>query len=97
MNRRRALHERSYWNLGVELPAMARRVLPRAKGRDVYVYLDNDARVRAPFDARTLRAVVDRTEVPLLPAVLAEAGEPAREKWPVWARRVPPDEPDQVE
>jgi uncharacterized protein YecE (DUF72 family) len=28
--------------------------------RDVYVYFDNDAKVRAPFDARRLRARVDR-------------------------------------
>ncbi len=28
-------------------------------GRDVYVYFDNDARARAPFDARTLRSILD--------------------------------------
>ena len=28
----------------------------RRSARDVYVYFDNDAKVRAPFDARSLRA-----------------------------------------
>jgi uncharacterized protein YecE (DUF72 family) len=31
---------------------------PRAKARDVFVYFDNDAKVRAPVDARSLRAKV---------------------------------------
>ena len=29
-------------------------------GRDVFVYFDNDAKVRAPFDAMTLRSLTDR-------------------------------------
>lgn len=48
------------------------------KPRDVYVYFDNDAKVRAPFDARKLRELVAK----LLPECLepeeeraAEAGE----------------------
>ena len=28
---------------------------PRRRTRDVYVYFDNDAKVRAPFDAQSLR------------------------------------------
>ncbi len=37
-------------------------------GRDVYVYFDNDARVRAPFDARSLRSILDgRKPEKLLP------------------------------
>ena len=28
---------------------------PRRRPRDVYVYFDNDAKVRAPFDAQSLR------------------------------------------
>jgi uncharacterized protein YecE (DUF72 family) len=28
---------------------------PKAKARDVYVYFDNDAKVRAPFDAMALQ------------------------------------------
>lgn len=42
---------------------------PRRAGRDVYVYFDNDAKVRAPFDAQGLTERVNR--------LLAPAGEPA--------------------
>lgn len=49
------------WARGGE-PADAQRVLPTAgptrKTRDVYVYFDNDAKVRAPFDAQALMARV---------------------------------------
>ena len=45
------------WRDGGE-PADARRITdrrpPRRKSRDVYVYFDNDARGRAPWDARAL-------------------------------------------
>lgn len=45
------------WARGKD-PTVAERVLgpvkPRASGRDVYVYFDNDAKVRAPFDAAAL-------------------------------------------
>ena len=45
------------WSEGREAPA-AQRVAgptrPRAAGRDVYVYFDNDAKVRAPADAAAL-------------------------------------------
>lgn len=33
---------------------------PRRKARDVYVYFDNDIKVRAPFDAQALRAETQR-------------------------------------
>ncbi len=33
----------------------SRRSAPTRKGRDVYVYFDNDMKVRAPFDAASLR------------------------------------------
>ena len=52
----------------IDLPAQglepndARRIGDAAPGptgaRDVYVYFDNDAKVRAPVDARSLRARV---------------------------------------
>ncbi|HVE40887.1 MAG TPA: DUF72 domain-containing protein [Planctomycetota bacterium] len=45
------------WRAGGE-PKDARRVTerpaPRRKPRDVYCYFDNDAKVKAPFDAKTL-------------------------------------------
>ncbi|HSM12356.1 MAG TPA: DUF72 domain-containing protein [Lysobacter sp.] len=47
------------WSLGGQ-PADAQTVSPRApparRSRDVYCYFDNDARVRAPFDAQALAA-----------------------------------------
>jgi uncharacterized protein YecE (DUF72 family) len=48
------------WANGQE-PNDARLIAPGARparrgGRDVFVYFDNDAKVRAPFDARSLRA-----------------------------------------
>lgn len=76
------------WRRGSEIEgarlASRQRMKHRSKGRDVYVYFDNDARVRAPFDARTLRALVDRRDVAPLPTVIVGAGEPAREKWRAW-------------
>ncbi|HTV89361.1 MAG TPA: DUF72 domain-containing protein [Stellaceae bacterium] len=46
------------WHRGGE-PADAQlidgAIRPERRPRDVYVYFDNDAKVRAPFDARTLR------------------------------------------
>jgi uncharacterized protein YecE (DUF72 family) len=51
------------WATGKE-PQDAERVVnhPAAKkpSRDVYVYFDNDAKVRAPFDAKSLIARVDK-------------------------------------
>jgi uncharacterized protein YecE (DUF72 family) len=51
------------WARGGE-PVDAERVLqrnaPKKRARDVYVYFDNDAKVRAPVDARNLRTRVER-------------------------------------
>jgi len=41
----------------------AEPVLAPQQARDVYVYFDNDAKVRAPFDAQALRARVDELSV----------------------------------
>jgi len=43
--------------------------------RDVYVYFDNDAKVRAPFDAKTLRELVAERLPASLPQI-PKAGEP---------------------
>jgi uncharacterized protein YecE (DUF72 family) len=52
------------WAVGLQ-PNDARRAAPDADPpdqvpRDVYAYFDNDAKVRAPVDARSLRARVTR-------------------------------------
>jgi uncharacterized protein YecE (DUF72 family) len=38
----------------------SKRNAPKRKNRDIFVYFDNDMKVRAPFDAEQLRARVDR-------------------------------------
>jgi len=48
------------WARGKEPPGPKRVVdttVPRAVSRDVFVYFDSDAKVRAPFDAQGLIAV----------------------------------------
>jgi uncharacterized protein YecE (DUF72 family) len=54
------------WSAGSE-PIDAVRALdrsaPRRKGRDVYVYFDNDAKVRAPYDAMALRRALGLREL----------------------------------
>jgi uncharacterized protein YecE (DUF72 family) len=49
------------WSAGKQ-PADARLVSavapPKATSRDVYCYFDNDIKVRAPFDAKRLMALV---------------------------------------
>ena len=53
----------SEWARGAE-PADAERVIqscgPKLPARDVFVYFDNDVKVRAPFDAKSLTERVDK-------------------------------------
>ena len=53
------------WAHGNE-PTDATRIIqkagPKRKARDVFVYFDNDAKVRAPFDAQALMKRVQRLE-----------------------------------
>ena len=53
----------SDWARGAE-PADAERVIqscgPKLPSRDVFVYFDNDVKVRAPFDAKSLTERVDK-------------------------------------
>jgi uncharacterized protein YecE (DUF72 family) len=60
------------------------RPAKRCKSRDVYVYFDNDAKVRAPFDAMGLakRLGVKWHREELAVPDLTNAGEPPREHWP---------------
>jgi uncharacterized protein YecE (DUF72 family) len=52
-----------HWARGAE-PEDADRVIkekgPQKPQRDVFVYFDNDAKVRAPFDAKTLTAKISK-------------------------------------
>ncbi|MEZ2130193.1 MULTISPECIES: DUF72 domain-containing protein [unclassified Sinorhizobium] len=66
------------WAHGRE-PAKADRVLgptrPRSKGRDVYVYFDNDAKVRAPADAK---ALAERLGIAVDSEKQVQSGRPSR-------------------
>jgi len=80
------------WRCGSE-PEDAKRVgeasKRKCKNRDVYVYFDNDAKVKAPFDAMNLEARLSGKELVPLPEALKDAGEPAREHWPAMRRKPP--------
>jgi uncharacterized protein YecE (DUF72 family) len=66
------------WRRGREIDGakLACRIAPApyATRRDVYVSFDNDAKVRAPFDALALRALVRGEPLPRRPAELAGGG-----------------------
>jgi uncharacterized protein YecE (DUF72 family) len=79
------------WRTGCE-PADATRVggasKRKCKSRDVYVYFDNDAKVKAPFDALNLTARLGgRDHIPPDATMMKTAGEPAREHWPSIRRK----------
>ena len=87
------------WQKGKE-PPDAKRVsttrAPKARARDVYVYFDNDAKVRAPIDAINLAArlgIAPRPEgaTPETPAPGAKVGEAPRDRWPALRKRVAAD------
>jgi uncharacterized protein YecE (DUF72 family) len=55
------------WRAGGEVAGARRIAGPaplRRRGRDVYVYFDNDAKVHAPFDAQALRRLLDGVSAP---------------------------------
>jgi uncharacterized protein YecE (DUF72 family) len=67
-----------------ELQSWARRIRRWRKRGDVYVYFDNDVKVRAPFDAQNLARLLEgRPELPL-PPTLASVTEEPRTGWPEW-------------
>ncbi|HYC69812.1 MAG TPA: DUF72 domain-containing protein [Opitutaceae bacterium] len=72
-------------------PRGARRIGPpaarRARGRDVFVYFDNDVKVRAPFDAMMLAHFLGRGPRPPAAPPVASIPEVARTVWPAWRRR----------
>jgi uncharacterized protein YecE (DUF72 family) len=72
------------WRAGAE-PSDRTTVLstkaPKCKSRDIYVYFDNDVKVRAPFDAMALYArLTGGTTAQRNPTKLNP--EPARTSWP---------------
>jgi uncharacterized protein YecE (DUF72 family) len=90
----RALHEWARkiraWGRGTT-PTHTQRVgspLPARKGgRDVFVYFDNDVKVRAPFDAMSLAHRLGLGPAPNGPPDAAAISETARRGWPAIKRR----------
>lgn len=63
---------------------VSNRKPPKSKGRDVYVYFDNDVKVRAPFDAIGLSQRIGGyvpDPLPVLPP--GSLGEEARSTWSI--------------
>ena len=55
-----------------------------AAPRDVYMYFDNDVKVRAPFDAANLQRVLDGKRAQRLPAALGGVTETPFSDWSRW-------------
>ena len=64
---------------GTQLVAPA---APATTGRDVYVYFDNDVKIRAPFDAMTLAYRLKLGPKPDEPPPIETIQEVARTSWP---------------
>lgn len=59
----------------------------RRRKRDVFVYFDNDVKVRAPFDALNLARLLDGLEFVEPPPVLEQVAEEPRSGWTGWSGR----------
>lgn len=79
------------WRAGKEHPSVrtiAGRAPPRKTGRDVYVYFDNDVKVRAPYDAMSLLHRLGLGPEPLDVPPPGAVKEVPRTRWPVYGRAV---------
>jgi uncharacterized protein YecE (DUF72 family) len=67
----------------------ARLLAPASPGAggDVFVYFDNDVKVRAPFDAENLERMLAGKRPKRLPAALDEVTEEPRTTWNAWRDR----------
>ena len=54
--------------------------------RDVFVYFDNDVKVRAPFDAENLERLLQGRRAVMPPVTIRNVTEEPRESWPAWGR-----------
>lgn len=67
----------------LQAPAAPRR----AGGRDVFVYFDNDVKVRAPYDAMTLAHLLGLGPKPGAPPDIKKIKEVPRTRWPSFPRK----------
>jgi uncharacterized protein YecE (DUF72 family) len=67
-----------------ELSRWAARVESLHCKRDVFVYFDNDVKIRAPFDAQNLARIVNGAPPLPLPDSLASVDEEPRTSWAAW-------------
>ncbi|HWA74029.1 MAG TPA: DUF72 domain-containing protein [Polyangiaceae bacterium] len=58
-----------------------------ASARDVYVYFDNDVKVRAPFDAANLERILQGSAPRAIPRSLSTVQEEPRTTWEAWRNR----------
>lgn len=72
-----------------DLKPWVERVRRWQRAGDVYVYFDNDVKVRAPFDAQNLSRLLEGKRARSLPPVLDTVTEEPRTNWPSFRRAVP--------
>jgi uncharacterized protein YecE (DUF72 family) len=70
-----------------ELQAWAARIAKWRLRAPVYVYFDNDVKVRAPFDAANLQRLLQGERTRRLPSTWREVSEEPRSSWPAWQLR----------
>jgi uncharacterized protein YecE (DUF72 family) len=73
------------WLAGGNVPRTALIAsTPPSSPRDVYVYFDNDVKVRAPFDAANLERLLEGKPTQQLPAALDQVTETPLGDWSRW-------------
>ncbi len=74
------------WLSGGSAPrsALVSPAPPALSPRDVYVYFDNDVKVRAPFDALNLQRILDGKRTRRAPAALQGVTETPLSDWSRW-------------
>lgn len=77
------------WRQGRDAPRPFKadpRARPDGKPHDVFVYFDNDVKVRAPFDALNLERLLAGSTAEDIPSLLKSVTEEPRTTWPAWRR-----------
>jgi uncharacterized protein YecE (DUF72 family) len=75
------------WRRGRDAPRARKADMkskPDGKPRDVFVYFDNDVKVRAPFDALNLERLLRGSTPEEAPKLLSSVTEEPRTSWPAW-------------